>query len=209
MIRNLVLAQTINRKVSFAVSLTDDFTGLSVKEQMRVFTVENNRDAIRNASGYYVFTDLPDNTYTVRIENTHYGAQEVAVIISELDHSSPLVTVTLKPCYLYPFGQGSTLVRGRVVDVNGNPVPGALIEIAGKDIKNSSESDGRFVLYFGPLTTDDISEVNNHKYVISGNGLDFQLKVTHPDYRDYTRSIGKIEEGVSGLLATPITLSPA
>jgi hypothetical protein len=66
----------------------------------------------------------------------------------------------LKPSY--PFPPGATLIRGKV-DSAGEAISGAKVRVRGKDVENKTTEEGEFVLYFGPLTEDEIIRVDGKK----------------------------------------------
>jgi hypothetical protein len=67
-----------------------------------------------------------------------------------------VLPVTLKPNHLYSFPSGITLVRGSLLDANGNPLADAEIEVTAKKLKTRTSSIGDFVLYF-PASQDNES----------------------------------------------------
>lgn len=205
--KNFILKETLKYSLSFAVALQDDFSkqGFLVGKT-RVFLKGKGRDAFKNPSGYYIFLDLTEDSFVVKIENKGYFDKEIEVIVEDLNPKHPVVNTTMIPNYLYPFPTGSTLIRGKVLDNQGIPIPYASIQLVDSNITNHSETDGRFVLYFGPLTEDDIKIGDNHRYVVIREETNFMLKVEHPDYKTKIVEIDKIEEGKTKLLAEPVLL---
>jgi hypothetical protein len=131
-------------KLSLAVSLLDDY--------------------------YYLFLDLPDDAYTVQVGSDYYFDEDLnPTNLSELDPKNPLVNITLNPKPSYPFPPGATLIRGKVYDSAGEAVSGAKVRVRGKDVENKTTKEGEFVLYFRPLTEDEIIRVDSKKFV-KGNG---------------------------------------
>jgi hypothetical protein len=195
--------------VSFAVRLLDDYSKLPLLVGR---TSVRERDvgavAIQNPSGYYVFTDLVGTSFTVRVENACYFGQEISVQIPSLDPRNPVVAATMKPKYLYPFPAASTLIRGTVIDQVGGPVEGARVTVVGSSVRNDTEADGRFVLYFGPVTEDDVVVSGTHRYVKVGSSTTLRVRVRHPSYATKTTTIGTVEESSTKLLTAPITLTP-
>lgn len=202
-----ILLAVSEHNLSFAVNLYDDFSrqGFLIG-QTKVFLKEKDMEAFRNPSGYFIFMDLIGERFTLRIENKNYFDKEIEVVMGDLDPKYPVVNVTLKPCCLYPFPRGSTSIRGRLLDNDGSPISDASINIFQETISNQSESDGRFVLYFGPLTEDDLKIQNSRRYVEVQNSTVIKLRAEHPDYKAKTLAIGEIEEGETKLLTEPILL---
>jgi hypothetical protein len=75
----------------------------------------------------------------------------------------------LKPKPSYPFPPGATLIRGKVYDSAGEAISGAKVRVRGKDVENKTTEEGEFVLYFGPLTEEEIIRVDGKRFV-KGNG---------------------------------------
>lgn len=205
-----IFAEKNVKSLSFAVDIVDGFSQeRSLIGETRVFLKENGLHAFKNQSKYYIFMDLIGDKFTLRIENKYYFDRELPVTISVLDANYPVVSVFLIPNCIYPFPTGSTLIRGRVSDNNnGNPVAGASIKIAGNTVANQSDIKGCFVLYFGALTEDDIDMQNRHRYIKVNNDTKIKLKVKRPNYTSKTETIGKVEEGDTVILKTPVTLDP-
>ncbi|MBE9594775.1 MAG: carboxypeptidase regulatory-like domain-containing protein, partial [Proteobacteria bacterium] len=87
-----------------------------------------------------------------------------------------ILRMMLKPKPSYPFPPGATLIRGKVYDSAGEAVSGAKVRVRGKDVENKTTEKGEFVLYFGPLTEDEIIRVDGKRFV-KGNGG----KTLHPE----------------------------
>ena len=205
----MAAADRTGSSVSFVVQVLDDLTGrAALAGATDVFITETGQRPIRTPSGFYVFTGPTATQVTVRIENKYYFPKQAAVDITTLDSRNPVTTQTVKPGYLYPFPAASTLVRGLVRDAANHPVPGAQISVTGATVGNESETDGRFVLYWGPLGEDDISVVNTRRLVTIANSTTISLQVSHPSFQPQTVNIGTVPEGELTLLTTPIILSP-
>jgi hypothetical protein len=74
-------------------------------------------------------------------------------------------TKLLKPKPSYPFPPGATLIRGKVYDSAGEAISGAKVRVRGKDVENKTTEEGEFVLYFGPLTEEEIIRVDGKRFV--------------------------------------------
>jgi hypothetical protein len=204
-----VLKEQFATRLSFAVLLQDDFCKQGyLVDRPRVFLRETGREATENLSKYQVFVDLSDTDYTLTVENKYYFERQVNVSIPGLDPRNPVVAVMMKPNSLYPFPAAATLIRGSITDAAGTPIENAAVSVAGSSVSNASESDGRFVLYFGPLTEDDIVASGTHRFVKVGGTTALEVRVQHPTYADAIVTIGTVDEGSTKLLTTPITLAP-
>ena len=84
---------TISTKISLAIWLIDDSTKVLPVGDISVMIKEGNIKAIKNQSGYYVFTYLADNNYTVLIESEFYLIKEETVSLDP----DPVKEIVLKP----------------------------------------------------------------------------------------------------------------
>ena len=185
---------------------------------LNIFFKNEQLYGIRNYSGYYVFINLEDGEYTVRIESEYYHTKEFTVILPS-DSSPPggtipsddedlalqdynsvlVVTATLRPKTTYPFPSGSSLIRGIVFDGDNSPLSGATVSVVGKEIKNVTTEAGEFVLYFTKLTRDDVV-INSEgkKLVKGGDGTqEIRIEADHPDLGVSPQFTLELEEGTT------------
>lgn len=150
------LDQIIISKLSIAVCLVDDFRpDGEVLGKVRVIIPELKLGAIKNPSGYYIFINIPDGSYTLQIKPEYYIDKEIPDV--RLPSSDNPTEVKLIPSTLYPFPSGTTLLRGVVKDTGCNPVSDAEIVVASVESTRTSER-GEFVIYF-PVSREDASSI--------------------------------------------------
>jgi hypothetical protein len=118
--------ERIVERLSLAVSLTDEFTGTAAAGRVAVAIGELDVQARRNRSGYYLFTNIPDGTYTVAAASDCYFPALQAVEIPDPASSPAIVDMTLKPGPAYHFPHGATLLRGGVRLASDGAPDGAL-----------------------------------------------------------------------------------
>lgn len=70
--------------LSFAVWLIDDFTREQAMGNIRVVIKQIGTEAIRNLSGYYIFTDLAKGQYFVDIFSNLYFSKEIPIDTSKI-----------------------------------------------------------------------------------------------------------------------------
>lgn len=116
-----------NTRVSLAVILNDDYNvkAVPVEDDIKVFIKELPVSPIRNTSGYYVFTNLPEKQYTVCVSSKYYFYEETQVNLEKLNPVEPVLNVKLKPNPSYPFPTNATLIRAMVCDAKGHAAGGA------------------------------------------------------------------------------------
>nr|QNO51038.1 hypothetical protein EDLMLJLI_00031 [Methanosarcinales archaeon ANME-1 ERB6] len=179
-------------RLSFAVVLLDDYSRGKPIGRVDVSLKKRKRKPIKNLSSYYLFLDLPDGTYTVQVRSDYYFDEDSGAINPvELDPKNPVVNITLKPNPSYPFPPGATLIRGKVCDSAGKAVSGAKVKAKGWDVENKTRERGEFVLYFEPLTEDEIITEGGKRFV-KGDGD----KIIHLEVDGVTEPIElEAEEG--------------
>jgi hypothetical protein len=194
--KEVVLDETFVTQVSLAVALIDTYTDEHPIGRTRVLLRELSQEGIRNPSGYFLFLNLPDGSYTLGVESEHYQDEELVINIPTSPPGNPLVDIVLQPRPSYPFPSGATLIRGLVRDAPGNPIIEARAEVVGKNIISRSGNKGEFVLFFGGLKEGDIVKENSKRF-IRGNGTKvITLKVDQPAYGSKTTQIMEgVEEG--------------
>ncbi len=102
--RITVLDRKITTRLSLVVALTDNYTGKQPIGDVKVLFEGHQLEAIKNHSGYYLFLNLPDGEYTVRVESEYYFESKAIVKISNSEPLEPLVVnITLLPVTLLPF----------------------------------------------------------------------------------------------------------
>lgn len=103
--------ETITTNLSLAISLVDDFTQREATGHLKVMIKEGNINPIKNLSGYYIFTDLADGIYTVKIASDFYFPEERVIDISKIKTSN----IMLK---FYSKGPASRATSTRLKDVS-------------------------------------------------------------------------------------------
>lgn len=106
-------------------------------------TLEHRPDRKRTAiDGYFYFLDLPDGEYTLtaslRSAGSCYGVAEVKAIVSRDSYGNYVKTaanMTLPP----------TAIKGKITDLNGDPIVLAKIQIAGTTDYIFSDSKGNYL----------------------------------------------------------------
>jgi len=150
---------------------------------------ESKRQPIRNLSGYYLFTDLEEGDYTVRVTSDYYEQEEVTIPVSYPEDPNPedfVVSIILKPVPFYPFPPGATLIKGVVKgrprgeeDGELQPIAGVRVRVFGEKQEDYTTEKGEFVIYFIWPPEGKFAE---------------RLRFTHSDYRRRQVSV-EMEEG--------------
>ncbi len=168
--RDEIFLERHTTRLSFAVFLLDEYSNGKPIGRVEVSLKNRKEKPIKNLSSYYLFLDLTDDTYTIQVMSDYYFDEGSGSINpAELDTKNPVVNITLKPTPSYPFPPGATLIRGRVHDSAGKAVSGAKVRVKEREVENKTTEKGEFVLYFGPLTEDEIIKEGG-KRLVKGNG---------------------------------------
>ncbi|NIM17837.1 MAG: hypothetical protein GTO45_38160 [Candidatus Aminicenantes bacterium] len=206
----LFSGREITRKVLLVVALTDRYTGSQPSGDPDVFinTKYKPMNAIRNPSGYYVFTRLPEGEFVVNVESPHYFAEQKTLTLSDLgglDTMNPVFDIILEPNPSYPFPANATLIRGMVRDTQGHPIPGAQVEITGRKNGTQTTRKGEFVLFFNKLSEEDILLEGSKKFVTINGEKTIHVKAVH-NSASGTLEIKEVQEGKTTSLPAPIIL---
>jgi len=198
----------IGRGVVLVVKLTDRFTGGQPFGEVELFIKDSRINPIKNLSNFFVYTQLPEDEFTIIVETQYYNHEEITLTpgaVAQLDPTDPVIEVKLEPLPSYPFPSNATLIRGMVVDKENNAVPRAEVEIDGKEGEMHTTHRGEFVLFFNALTEDDIKMDGNKKVVTVKGKRKINLNVRHGK-RKGSATLTDITEGKTTALPSPVKL---
>jgi hypothetical protein len=162
---------TIQRSVWVVVDPRDVVTGARVIAPLEVRLRDVTAAPIVGRSGVYCFTDLdlPAGAYTVSIRarggsGQYFEAQQDFVLAEVPVAAQPLnrnlVSIDLLPRPAYPFANGTTLARGRLVTASdGTAIGGAdvvlILDGTDEGLRGRTDERGEFVVFFRPLEPGD------------------------------------------------------
>lgn len=195
------------RETALVVILTDRFSGGPPTPEAAVYIRDSRYQAIRNLTGYYVFTRIPRyETFNIYVTCPGFFPQKrtlTAGDVALLDPKSPVVKLTLEPMPSYPFPGGATLIRGMVRDGDGRPVPGARVETEGGTTGALTTHKGEFALFFTGITEDDILAENGNKWFTIAGKKEITLNA-RIDTNTGTYTVPAVPEGKTTVLPEPI-----
>lgn len=160
----------VERSVWVVIDPRDFVTAARVTAPLRVRLKDVTAAPIVGRSGVYCFTDLdlPAASYTVRAEplvrERYFEAERDFVLETIPVPAQPLkrnlVSLDLLPRPAYPFAEGATLARGRLVTASdATGIGGAHIRVIldGTDEGRRGLTDerGEFVVFFPPRAPED------------------------------------------------------
>jgi hypothetical protein len=171
---NVVTVQSRSTRVSAAFELRDAVTGGRPIGAVNVRLTGVEQTPIAHPAGFVLFMDLPEGSYTVRVEASHYVYYaNLSVDTAQLNPLEEAVLILLEPKVDYEFPAGSTLLYGTLSDQNGGPLAGARVEVVGGPFDGTfanTDAAGRVVLYFA-------ASHSSHNLSLSVTKESFQNKV--------------------------------
>lgn len=177
---------SVSMDLSLAVRLTDGVVGGRPSGMQTVRIEESDEEPIQNASGYYLFFDLPATSLTLTVDGgTQYQDVSTSVDLDPTggarDPGEPK-EVTLEPTTAYEFPPGLTRVRGTVRDDSG-PVAGATVLVTDHTRSVETSADGEFVYYFDSVTQADVVRHDpNPKDPANPVERRYKPKGSHPEF---------------------------
>jgi hypothetical protein len=137
---------------------------------IRIFKVENSAEIKIDEEQEKAILEICDGrTHDLKVKSEN----------GKLKLYKLVVNITLKPKPSYPFPPGATLIRGKVYDSPGEAASGAKVRVRGKDVESKTTEEGEFVLYFGPLTEDEIIRVDGKRFVKGDSDKTLYLDVEY------------------------------
>lgn len=153
----MVLLEKITTHLSLAVLPKDAFAPAEgIKGDLSMTVNEYGKKPLRHKLGYFLFMDLPEETYTITARGEYYFSITVTDI-TVTDPLRPIVEFEMEPNASYPFPEGATLLKGTVTTDSGAPIPGATIGIMDSPRSMITDERGRFVFYFKDVAGDEES----------------------------------------------------
>lgn len=169
----MIFLEKLETKLSIAVLLLDNYSGQTPIGNLNVSLKDKEEKPIKNLSSFYVFTDLPLNTYHIQVKGDYYFDGDLTVDTNQLDNENPLV-ISLTPNNTYPFPADATLIRGMLWDSDDlqtrkvlvNSDVSGLCSAINLKLNVKTNENGEFVFYFNPFNTQN-KVVNNQVFTIS------------------------------------------
>lgn len=138
-------------KLSLAVSLLDDYSKREPIGGVDVSLEGRKEKGIRNLSFYYLFLDLPDDSYTVQVGSDFYFDEELDIDLAGFGGPT---AINLKPKPSYPFSAGATLIRGAVANT------GITAKIMAPEENKSAAIADKVSAGVSSIRLDEITDIN-------------------------------------------------
>lgn len=157
----MVLLEKINTKLSLAVLPKDAFAPTeAIKGDFSLAVNDYGKTPFKNNLGYFLFTDLPSETYTIKAEGAYYFSK-VVTGVTGLDPLKPVVEFEIEPNASYPFPEDATLLKGTVTTNTGAAISNATVAIEGSTRSVLTDDNGKFIFYFKDVVGDEVSVTLN------------------------------------------------
>ena len=104
-------SRRILTRVSAAVQLIDDLTGLPVNGSNARVWIEGHKPPIKKSDGISIFTDLPAGEHTIIAEGGQYARTQVPFTAD--DKTCGDLIIRLLPNKLYPVSLGTVRIEGK------------------------------------------------------------------------------------------------
>lgn len=104
--------EQIRIKISLIVLLIDDFTNEIILSKHVSVRIEGEQPPIIKNGGYYIFTNLLNQQYTVEMSAFNYQTQIINVNLENFDQEIPIIKVRLIPNKNYVFPENTTSIYG-------------------------------------------------------------------------------------------------
>jgi hypothetical protein len=142
-------------RLSLAVRLTDDLSP-DKKTLGEVFLdVSGARtNAIKHNTGYFLLLDLPEGKHVLTAGGKFYENGTLSIDTKLIDPKNPFIEIPLNPKSNYPFPKGMTILKGKVIDMDGRPVFQANISVLNTP-KTTTENNGGYYIHFPALEADE------------------------------------------------------
>lgn len=135
--------------LSLAVMLKDDLSP-DKKTIGDVFLEASGirEDIIKHSTGYFLLLNLPEGKYILTGGGKFYKNETLSVDTKLINPTKPFADLPLSPKSSYPFPEGLTVLKGKVVDTEDKPVSEASIKVANTTLSAISEDTGGYFIQF-------------------------------------------------------------
>lgn len=140
--------EQLKTKLAAVITLTDELTPDQSVIGDVFLQAATREKPVKHEAGRFVLLNAA-GICRITYGGHFYQTGSLDIDISSLNSQSPLVNISLTPKSNYPFPEGTTLLRGKVVKADDNkPVAGAFITVQNRPENTVSEADGSFYIRF-------------------------------------------------------------
>lgn len=156
--------------LSLAVMLKDDLSP-DKKTIGEVFLKATGvrKEILQHGTGYFLLIDLPEGEHVLTGGGHFYKPGSLTIDTKSIDPKQPFVELMLTQKSNYPFPDGLTVLKGRIVDQDYMPIANAAINVTTMTQSATSEDDGGFFIRFTIDSDINITLTINKVGYISGS----------------------------------------
>jgi len=103
---------------------------------------------IKHSTGYFLLLNFPKGKFVLTVSGAFYKQEDFSIDLTSIDREHPFIDLFLQPKANYPFPEGMTIIKGKIIDSKYMPVPDASIKVKGAVSDNVSQADGSFFIRF-------------------------------------------------------------
>ena len=103
---------------------------------------------IKHSTGYFFLLNFPKGKFLLTIGGAFYQQEDFSIDFTSIDPKHPFIDLFLQPKANYPFPEGMTIIKGKIIDSINMPVPDASIKVRGAISDYISQEDGSFFIRF-------------------------------------------------------------
>ena len=142
-------SQMVKTKLTLAVMPKDDISPeKKVIGDVFLHTSIITKSIIKHSTGYFLLLNFPKGKFILTTGGTFYQQENFSIDFTSIDPKHPFIDLFLQPKTNYPFPDGMTIIRGKIIDSINMPVPGASIKVRGAISDYISQEDGSFFIRF-------------------------------------------------------------
>ncbi len=145
----MVFLERTKTSLTLAVMLKDDLS----PDKKTIGDVFLNATGVRkgiikHSTGYFLLVNLPDGEHILTGSGRFYKPANITIDTKSINPKQPFADITLAPKSNYPFPDGLTVLKGKIVDAGYMPLSQASIKINSMPESSTSEEDGGFFIQF-------------------------------------------------------------
>ncbi len=151
----MVFLERTKTSLTLAVMLKDDLS----PDKKTIGDVFLNATGVRkgiikHSTGYFLLVNLPDGEHILTGSGRFYKPANITIDTKSINPKQPFADITLAPKSNYPFPDGLTVLKGKIVDAGYMPLSQASIKINSMPESSTSEEDGGFFIQFAGIDSD-------------------------------------------------------
>lgn len=164
----MIFLERTKTSLTLAVMLKDDLSP-DKKTIGDVFLKATGvrKEIIKHNTGYFLLVNLPDGKHILTGSGRFYKPVNLTIDTKSINPKQPFAELTLAPKSNYPFPDGLTILKGKVVDDGYRPISESSIEVKTMPKVATSEEDGGFFINFESIDSDKniILTINKNRYM--------------------------------------------